>query len=259
MATRGNIKRLIFRFAVLTSAAFSSLLPPPCFAAPIDEETDCLKLGADEGLAQFFALFEAAIADVYRRAGYCAISVPLSPKRIEQMVSTGTLDGDWARVKGYAEMFGQDLVAVPYPLFQVEAVMLSLVNSPFTGSPEDLNGRRVGFEAGFRWLEKNLPKVGAIPLEVPADVPIKDLLERGRFEVFATDGVRGKFIENKFAAADAQVRVHSWKKSAFYHFVHRRHADKLGRLQKAFIEAVASGTMDQVFALPGLSRIEPDN
>lgn len=216
----------------------------------------CLRLGADESLEQFYPLFDKLIEGVYERAGFCATSVPLSPKRIEQMMDAGTLDGDWIRVEGYAEEFGQDLIPVPYPLFQVEAVLLSPVNSGFDGSVEDLRGRSVGYQSGFRWIEKNLPLAGALPMQMPSGLPIRDLLERGRFEVFATDGVRAAMILKNSDQTPSKLRVHSWRKISFYHMVHRRHADKIEAIGQALTESMALGEFDPIFALPGLSRIE---
>ena len=217
---------------------------------------NCLKLGADESLAQFYYLFEDLVADIYRKAGFCAVSVPASPKRIEQMIMAGTLDGDWIRVEGYAEVFGQDLVPIPVPLFQIEAVLLSLDDSDFNGQPEDLKGRRVGYQAGFRWIEKNLPFMEAIPVELPSGTPVKSLLERGRFEIFATDGVRAKMIRETFTTDDPALRLDSWRKISFYHLIHSKHADKRDALKTAFENAIAEGQFEEIFALPGLSRAD---
>ena len=236
-------------------ASFS--LNQNALAARLQNQPDnCLRLGADESLAQFYHLFDDLIADIYRKAGLCAISVPASPKRIEQMVMAGTLDGDWIRAAGYAEAFGQGLIEVPVPLFQIEAVLLSLPESNFNGNPEDLSGRRVGYQAGFRWIEKNLPLAGATPVELPSGAPVKDLLKRGRFDVFATDGVRAKMIEATFSREDPSLRVHSWHKISFYHLIHSRHADKREALRAAMEAAIANGDFDEIFALPGLSRAD---
>lgn len=215
---------------------------------------ECLRLGADESLANLFALFDQPLKSVYRRAGLCVRSVSLSSKRIEQMLAAGTLDGDWIRVEGYAERFGQDLIALPVPLFQLEAALLSLSNSDFDGTPEDLKGRRVGYQAGFRWVEANLPLLGAIPVEIPSAMPVRDLLERNRFEVFATDGVRARFIRFSFADNPDSLRMHTWKHISFYHMLHSRHADKVDALKQAFLVAMEDGTFNPIFSLPGIVR-----
>lgn len=254
MAARTNLRRL----AIAGSALLASLsLNQNSFAADLQEiPGNCLRLGADESLAQFYHLFEDLVADIYHRAGFCAISIPASPKRIEQMITAGTLDGDWIRVEGYAETFGQDLVEVPVPLFQIEAVLLSLAYSDFNGQPEDLAERRVGYQAGFRWIEKNLPLMGGVPVELPSGTPVKDLLKRGRFEIFATDGVRAKMIEKTFTEEDPTLRIHSWRKISFYHLVHSRHANKREALKTAFDAAIVNGEFEKIFALPGLSRAD---
>lgn len=254
MATR----RDKFRHLKITRAFLLAWLLV-CAPAQADTTTEnCLKLGADESLARFFSLFDKAISEVYARAGLCAISIPMSPKRIEQMVAAGTLDGDWVRVEGYLERFKQDLIAIPAPLFRLEAVLLSLEGSSFSGNPQDLTGRRVGYQAGFRWIEANLPLIGAHPVEIPAAMPIRDLLERGRFDVFATDGVRASFIRQSFADQPGRLRLHRWRKMSFFHLIHKRHADKVEILRQAFVDATADGVFDSVFSLPGIIRADSE-
>lgn len=227
-------------------------------ATQATETQSCLKLGADESLAQFYSLFDGVIKSVYERAGFCAQSIPLSPKRIEQMLKAGTLDGDWVRAEGYTERFNPNLLPIPAPLFRLEAVFVSLANSDFNGNPTDLAGRRVGYQAGFRWIEVNLPALGAETVEIPAAMPVRDLLERGRFDVFATDGVRANFLRARFSDSPVALRIHPWSKMAFYHLVHKRHADKVDTLRAAFNDALADGTFDTILSLPGLVRVEPE-
>lgn len=255
MAARGNIKNLTRCLLILVSA------PSLLLAATATQATEiqsCLKLGADESLAQFYSLFDGVIKSVYERAGFCAQSIPLSPKRIEQMLKAGTLDGDWIRVEGYREKFNPDLLPVPAPLFRLEVVFVSLANTDFDGSPADVAGRRVGYQAGFRWIEANLPLLGAEMVEIPAAMPIRDLLERRRFEVFATDGVRANFLRTSFADNPDALRIHPWAKMAFYHLVHKRHADKVDALKAAFNDALVDGTFDTILRLPGLVPAEPE-
>ncbi len=254
MAARRNLKRLSKQVACsvalfLSCAGFS---PAPGQAGPGDAA--CMRLGADDSLEQFYPLFENLIADIYKTAGFCAVSVPMSPKRIEQMIAAGTLDGDWIRIEGYARSFQQDLIAVPVPLFKVESVFLSRPTSNFDGTAADLKGRSVGFQSGFRWIEKNLPLFGAKTVEIPSGLPVNDLLARGRFEVFATDGVRGHAIQARGPTGNMQLRLHSWEKISFYHLVHKRHAEKVEPLQHAFEAAIARGAFKEIYALPGLEE-----
>ncbi len=256
MVTRTNFGRLARAGSLLLASLI--LAHKTSANAPQEEPEACLRLGADESLADFYHLFEDLVADVYRQAGFCAVSIPASPKRIEQMVLAGTLDGDWLRVEGYAGKFLPQLIEVPTPLFQMEAKLISLTSEGFNGNPEDLKGRRVGYTAGFRWLERNLPLVGAIPVELPAGAPAKPLLVRGRLDVFATDGVRIRMIEDTFTEGDPSYRVDSWQKISFYHLVHEKHADKIDALAKAFKHSIAAGKFEKVFALPGLARANDD-
>ena len=256
MVARRNIKnlgKLIFVRVLFPSLLLFALLPTATFA---EENTDnCLKLGADESFSGFHPLFEDLVASIYKRAGYCAVSIPLTPKRIQKMLGAGSLDSDWFRVEGYEDQFDLDLMAIPIPLFQIEAVLLYRTDSDFDGTPEDLQGRTVGYQSGFRWLEKGLPALGATPREIPTGVPVDELLMRGRFEIFATDSVRAHLTMQSQNDGKNTLRQTSWKKLSFFHLVHRRHQDKIEALKREIKRAMDAGEFDQIFALPGLSRV----
>ena len=255
MVARRNIKsigKLVFKRLIFS---FFLLFALPVSAATEENTANCLKLGADEGLAAFHPLFENLITSIYRRAGHCVVSISAAPKRIEKMLASGALDGDWMRVEGYADQFNVDLIEIPIPLFQIDAVLLAGANSDFNGTPEDLKDRIVGYHAGFRWVEKSLPALGAIPKEIPLGVPVQELLMRGRFEVFATDGVRAHQILRSQSDGQNRIRWTSWKTISFFHLIHRRHKDKVNALKREIERAIEAGEFDQIFALPGLSRV----
>jgi len=172
------------------------------------------------------------------------------------MLATGSLDSDWFRVEGYENQVDLDLLAIPIPLFQIDAVLLYRTDSDFDGTPEDLKGRAVGYQSGFRWLEKGLPALGAIPREIPAGVPVAELLMRGRFEIYATDSVRAHVTMQSQNNGQNTLQQSSWKKLSFFHLVHRRHQDKISALKREIRNAMDAGEFDQIFALPGLSRVE---
>ena len=241
------LNRLVLSTSLMLALTFSAIAT--------EQNTKCLKLGADEGLAAFHPLFENLVAAIYKRAGYCASSISLTPNRIEMMLSAGTLDADWMRVEDYTDHFHIDLVEVPIPLFQIDVVLLSSADSDFNGTPADLKGRTVGYHSGFRWMEKSLPVQGAIPREIPAGVPVQELLLRGRFEVFATDGVRAHQILEAQGNGQTVIRQTTWRKLSFFHLVHKRHKDKIDALETEIQKAMNAGEFDQIFALPGLSRV----
>jgi len=227
-------------------------------AAAEEDTARCLKLGANESVAEFHHLFTDLITSVYERIGHCVVTIPLTPKRSEMMLSAGTLDAEWLRVEGYAERFHVDLIEVPIPLFVLEEVFLIPPGSDFNGTPEDLKGRIVGYPTGFRWIEKNLQTLGAIPKEVPSGVPVRELLNRGRFEAFAIDSVRAYQIMHsqdlKQSGKKPVFKQTTWEKARFFHMVHKRHKDKVPALKREIKKAMDAGEFDQLFALPGLSR-----
>ncbi len=248
-----SLAKLVFKRLMFSSFLMLAL---PISTIADENSSSCLKLGADDGVADFHPLFESLVTSIYRRAGFCAVSISLAPKRAEMMLATGVLDGDWMRAKGFADQSHLGLIEVPIPLFQLEAVLLASPDNPFNGTPKDMKDRTVGYPAGFYWIEKNLLALGAIPKEIPRGVPVQELLMRGRFEVFATDSVRAHPIMQSQGNSQNTVRQTSWEKIPFFHLVHKRHKDKVEALATEIKNAIDAGEFDHLFALPGLSRIE---
>lgn len=257
MVTGRNIKRLILSVAIFAQSSLAPLITSTAHAQSDNPVTECLKLGADDGVSEFHPMFEGVVASIYKRIGHCVISISIAPKRSEMMLAIASLDGDWMRADGFKERSGLDIIEVPVPLFELDMILLTKANSSFNGTPEDMNGRTVGYPAGFAWIEDNLLAIGAIPKEVPTGVPVRELLLRGRFEVFATDGVRAFQMLGPQDNQSNAIRQTSWTKVPFFHLVHAKHKNKVGALAQEIKKAISAGEFDHMFDLPGLSRATP--
>jgi len=257
MVTGRNIKNIGKPVFIPLVLFVCLLLASPVSSTTEDGTANCLKLGADDGVAEFHPMFEGVVASIYKRIGHCVISISIAPKRSEMMLAIASLDGDWMRADGFKERSGLDIIEVPVPLFELDMVFLTKANSSFNGTPEDMNGRTVGYPAGFAWIEDNLLAVGAIPKEVPTGVPVRELLLRDRFEVFATDGVRAFQMMGPQDNRSNAIRQTSWTKVPFFHLVHAKHKNKVGALAQEIKKAISTGEFDHMFDLPGLSRATP--
>ncbi len=219
-------------------------------------DPQCMRLGADDSLSIFYPLFENLAARFYEEAGFCATSVALPSKRIEIMLANNQLDADWLRMEDYPRDFNSSLIAVPVPLFQLDAVLLSMKDDSFDGEIAALQGRSVAYQSGYRWLEKHLPLTGAVTKEMPAGIPISDLLLRKRIKIFATDSVRASLILEELGDAKSDMRVTVWEKMKFFHLVHKRHREKIPALSVAIRNSINRGDFKKIYALPGLSRVD---
>ena len=218
----------------------------------------CLKLGANVDLGNAYPIYEKVINAIYARAGMCATSIPVNPMRQSLLIASGGLDGEWLRYEGYDKIFEPDLMPVPQPIFQMEAVLVRRADSSFSGNPVDLEGRRVAHVNGLRWIETHLPLHGAIGVPVPGDVPAIGLLLRNRFDIYATHRLQAEEMLASLGEGQNSIIVSHWDNAPFLHFLHKRHADKLDRLATATLEAIAAGDMEEMYALPGIDRIELD-
>lgn len=245
-----NVKRLNALLPVLAACAIS-VIP----ANANDQKPECMLLASSGSSAEFFDVFEKAIAGVYKTAGFCAQSIQAAPKRIEQMMAAGTLDGDWIRVEDHNILTNQDLLPIPMPLFALQTIFVSLESSNFDGTEADLKDRRVGHAAGFRWIEARLPASGSVPMEVPSTVPVVELLSRGRFDVYVTVSANVASIRDQAEKAKQTVQINNWTAIPVYHYIHARHADKLDALTEALKVAYETGAFDAIYTMPGITRI----
>ncbi len=225
---------------------------PAAYAAENDKTADCLKLGADESLGPSYTTFETFFTALYERAGLCATSVAMAPKRIEQLLVRGELDGDWFRPSDYATEFSDRLIALPQPVFGLEARLLWLDKAVFSGKPEDLKGLTVGHQAGFRWLETHLPQMGAKTFAVSSTTHTWDLLDRGRIDVFATSGVHEAALLAHLQERTGSVHRALWTTVSFYHLLHPKHADKVDRLNTALREMITTHDSAADLQIPGI-------
>ena len=238
--------------AVIALAYLCIIAPYGVYAE--DTNKSCMRVGADESLDRYYAIFSGLGEQLYTEAGLCSVFIALPIKRIEKMLADNQLDADLLRMESYPQTFNTSLIEVPQPLFEIDTVLLSMNANSFDGNIASLTGRTIAFQAGFRWLEQNISAAGAVAREIPANASIKELLERGRISIFATDSVRASDIIQEFGDQRSNVRVTFWLKTKFHHLVHQRHRDKIPAINDALKRLIARGDFDKIFSLPGLER-----
>jgi|GEM_PF-1761492 len=242
---------------VLSGAAFAQTAPQ--VASP--GQPTCLKLGADETLGSHYDGFKKLITDLYSRAGLCATSIAMTPKRIEQLMANGELDGDWFRPSEYIATRGLEQQIVPQAIFGLEARIIWLKETGFSGDPADLNGLTVGYRSGFRWLETHIPLMGGKPFAITGGSQVKALLEHGRIQVYATSSAHEPNVIASFGEDADKLTSKRWATEPFYHLLQPRHADKIPALTHALQDMIRDGDMKQHLTMPGVIAvpIRPDN
>lgn len=219
-------------------------------AAPV-----CLRLGGDESLGAYFQTFENLFDRLYAKAGLCATSTSMTPKRIEQLMRTGELDGDWFRPAEYIATRTLEQHILLQAMFGLEARIIWLKKTEFSGNPEDMKGLTVGYRAGFRWLEAHVPLMEATPFPVTYSSQVKALLMHGRIDLYATSSLHEAAVFETFAQdADKYASAH-WATEPFYHLLHSRHADKIPALNEALRTMHQSGELEAFLTMPGIVSV----
>jgi len=240
--------RRAFLFVFLAAAS----LPGTAEAASTSEASDgCMRLGADVSLGDSIDQFTSLFEDLYRRVELCVRSVPMSPKRIEQLLETGELDGDWFRPSEFIETRALEPYAVRQPVFAMAAHILWLDRTDFSGAPADMRGLVVGHRDGYRWLERHIPMTGATPFPISNSSQVKMLLIRGRIDLYATSSVNEAIIRRQFTATDPALKSIYWDKAPFQHILHPRHQALIPSLDAALRTMIESGDLEQYLSMPG--------
>ncbi len=235
-------------FLSVLTAGFS----PPLAATP-SKDADCYTLVYDASIGPAEMAFQQFYDLLYKQAGLCVRSIGMSTKRAEQQLRSGVVDGDWSRVEGYVERSEGTLLAIPQPIFSMAAYFISLPSSGFNGATTNIENRTVGYHAGFRWIEWNLPKLKAIPWALPSEYSVFDLLERGRMEVYATGAVNAFALSKSSRGQQVPHVLSLWQEVPFFHVIHRRHENIVPLLNQALIELIQSGEAGRILTLQGIN------
>jgi hypothetical protein len=218
-----------------------------------EQPATCLKLGADPSLGENFSRFEALFDDWYGRIGVCVRSVAITPKRIEQLLQNGELDGDWFRPDEFVRTHKLEDASVPQPLFDMAARIMWLDTKKFSGNPEDMAGLTVGYRAGFRWLERHIPMTGAHAFPVSSSSQVKMLLERGRIDLYATGALQEPGVRAQFGPSGPRITSAYWTSVPFLHILHARHKALLPLLHTALQQMIKSGDIAPYLTIPGVA------
>lgn len=226
----------------------------------VSDDKRCYILAYDTSIGSSITPFSNFFQLLYERAGYCVRSIGMTPKRSEHLLRVGQIDGDWSRVEGYAAYMQGAVFALPQPIFEMAANFVWLDNSDFDGDPQNLKGRTVGYHAGFRWLEWNLPKHGATIMPLPNETHIFDLLARGRIDLYATGAVNVQEYGARTASSPGGkppvFRQAKWRPVPFHHIVAAHNADIVGSLNAVLVDLIDSGMAARIIQVPGINVAE---
>ncbi|NVJ96989.1 MAG: hypothetical protein HWE25_02490 [Alphaproteobacteria bacterium] len=215
----------------------------------------CIRLGGDETLGTHFQTFEKLFEQLYAKAGLCVRSVSMTPKRIEQLMRSGELDGDWFRPAEYIATRALEQQILPQAMFGLEARMIWLKETGFSGKPEDMKGLKVGHRAGFRWLETHIPLMEAKPFPIPGGSQVKALLIHRRIDLYATSSLHEVALLEAFGEDADKFTSAYWATEPFYHILHSRHADKIPALNAALRAMHQSGELNGFLTMPGIVSV----
>lgn len=218
------------------------------------ETPGCLRLGADVSLGDSIRQFSALFENLYGRIGRCVVSVPMPPKRIEQLMASGELDADWFRPSEFIKIRNLNHLAVKQPIFAMEAHILWLDETRFSGNPEDMAGRTVGHRDGYRWLERHIPLMGGRPFPISNSSQVKRLLLLGRIDLYATSSVNEPLIRQQFTTDDPLLNSTYWDTVSFQHILHPKHQSLVLPLEQALTQMIEEGEIDGYLAKAGAKK-----
>lgn len=244
--------------ALLLGALFLTPVMQANAGQSTSSHTKCITVAYDPRMGRNIPAFKALFETLYDRAGLCMQFVSMTSRRKETQLFSGKLDADALRVDGYTEYSNGQAIALPQPIFEMPAVFMWLPHTAFGGKPEDLkNHPRIGYAAGFKWIEWNLGKLSIKGIPLPQEDKILDLLKRKRIDLYVTGAVNAASLQMDAKVNGTALLQSNWKPVKFYHILNRKHQALVPTLNRALTKMVRDGDVATLLKDTGLSVSQP--
>lgn len=173
---------------------------------------------------------------VYARAGLSVEFVPMPQKRSLLLAADGIIDGDVGRISGLEEEY-PSLVRVDVELMELIGAAYVVRGQRLGNYREELlDALRVGAVRGVVWAEKLM--AGRSMEQVNNYETLFGMLLAGRVDIAlaSRSSAEGVFDTDRKRYASIRVMEPPACKVPFYHYVNRKNADIVPRLEKALRE-----------------------
>lgn len=190
------------------------------------------RISADDG-APLFQEVSQLLRAAYRRLNI-EIEIVQSPgRRSLAEANAGTFDGELLRAPAIEASF-HNLLRVPTPVATIDIVALVGKDAPRIESRADLATLRVGYERGVMLIEKDPVSAG---FHAGDDLDsLLTLLAGGKLDVVLDVPTDFEAAKRRLGLSQLQATDFVFASASMYHYLHKRHQDLVGKLNKAIQE-----------------------
>ena len=188
---------------------------------------------------------DVILKEVFRRIDM-KIKIALLPaERALVNANLGIDDGEAHRVAGM-EKFFPNLIPVPVTWPKMRFVAFTMGDEFPTDSWSELTDRPVAFINGWKILERNIVDNGQVT-QVKDAKQLFDLLSYGRVQVVIYDAWLGLAYLQENNMSGVKMLEPAFAERDLYMYLHKKHADLVPRVEKAFRAVKADGTYERYF------------
>lgn len=243
----------IIRLLLVTMLSFG--LSMPAFAGA------ALKIATME--SPDHELIKRVVGKAYERLGVPVTFVEMPGKRALVESAKGALDGELSRVYQVGEDH-PSLVRVPTPVFWFEPTVFTRELDFRVDGWQSLKGYRIGIERGMVYAERGTHGFPSV-LSVDSPSSLFRLLELGRVDLVVYSDLNGIYMIHKEGLTSIRALSPGIERIEAYHYLHKKHADLVPKLDKIFksmhasgeIEAMRKEFLEEITAEPGAIGPQP--
>ncbi|MEF2231334.1 MAG: transporter substrate-binding domain-containing protein [Pseudodesulfovibrio sp.] len=186
-------------------------------------------------------LFRRILEEAYARIGYVAVFAEVPAERSLVMSNDGAVDGEAGRVP-VIEPRCPNLIRVPTPIYTNRTVVFTRQDgiSP-DASWEDLTPYRVGVLLGYRYIEKRTALMHRVVATSYAH--LFNLLLQGRVDLAVVEYFDVLPALRSLDLKTVRMLQPPLAFNPMHHYLHRRHADLVPRIDKVLRDMAAEGRM----------------
>lgn len=190
---------------------------------------------------------ELVLIEAYRKIGY-DIKVDRIPNaRCLIESNDGQYDGEVSRIKGINKKFS-NLIRVPVSVNFLEGYAFSKNKDLKITSWEDLRQYKVLCVKGVKVVEKYLDKLNIVYTNVTFFTQAVKLLQDGRYDVAVLPRYNGACAIREAKITDVGPVGSPLIKIKLYHYLHKKNADIVTRIQVALVDMEKNGRIAEIRA-----------
>jgi len=204
-----------------------------------------LRLGRNEGPTTLLTdISVAVLQSAYDKLGVEVRFEGYPLLRALALANAGTIDGDTIRIAEAGEHY-TNLLRVDVPINYLEITAYARTPCPTLNQWDDLQGKRVAYERGVLAIERRVKGLATIQTK---DKPeLFRLLNRGMVDVAVGTGLETDVVLRRSADKDQLCRVSGvLERVPLYHYLHKRHAALVQRLQTQLQVMQRHGEIDAI-------------